>query len=241
MKIDFDLDAPQAPEAPKATTSNSGKTKFDVFEIHIGSNSFRDASGNAASTAQLLSEWESVGSRFVFGTKRKLGGAKSPLVFQSGIAFETLGYSFTGNNTLVKVSPSSAGADATTEIQSVTDVADVRRNRFDQTFLEVPVMLHLDFSPKGKVDKSIALGVGAFAGVRLSSQNLLAGSDSEGQRIEIRTLNNYNTELLRYGLQAQLGYKSFKLTGRLDGRPFFQEGAFQEEVYVGSLSLGVAF
>lgn len=242
IKRDFDQEVPEAPEAPEASKKKkSNKTRFDVFEFHLGSNSFRDASGNSSITDGMISQWESLGTRVVFGNKHKIGGASSPIVLQTGFAFETVGFSFTGDKTLVKVDPTTSGASATTEIQDVVGVTDIRRNRFDQTYFELPVMLHLDFSQRGKVDDSFSIGAGAFAGVRIAGSNLIQGSDSEGSRIQIRTNNDYNTHLFRFGLQGQLGYKSWKVTGRLDARTFFQEGAFNEEVYVGSLALGLSF
>jgi hypothetical protein len=123
----------------------------------------------------------------------------------------------------------------------VTGVTDIRRNSFSQAFFTIPVMIELDFSPRGKVDKSLSLGVGGYAGVRIGSGNMLLGSDSEGDRIRINTNNNYNTHLFRYGLQGQVGIKSWKVTGRIDARTFFQENAFNEDVYVGSFTLGYAF
>ena len=243
IKLDFDQEVPEAPEAPEAPKKKkkSSKVTFDVFEVHIGANNFRDASGYTTTTGDAISQWESLGTRVVFGNKQKIGGPASPVVLQSGIAFETIGFSFTGDKTIVKVDPASNGAGATTEIQDIVGITDIRRNRFDQTYMEIPVMLHLDFSPRGKVDKSIAVGFGGFAGVRLTSSNLIQGSDSEGERVQVRTNNNYNTQLFRYGLQGQVGYKSWKVTGRLDARPYFQQNAFNEEVYVGSVSLGYAF
>jgi hypothetical protein len=123
----------------------------------------------------------------------------------------------------------------------VTEVTDIRRNSFSQAFFMVPVMIELDFSPRGKIDNALNLGFGGYAGVRLGSQNILLGSDSEGDRVRIRTNNNYNTHLFRYGLQGQVGIKSWKVTGRIDARTFFQENAFNEDVYVGSITLGYAF
>ena len=92
------------------------------------------------------------------------------------------------------------------------------------------MMIELDFSPRGKVDKRLSLGVGGYAGVRIGSENILLGSDYEGDRIRISTNNNYNTHLFRYGLQGQVGIKSWKVTGRIDARTFFQENAFNEDV-----------
>ena len=217
----------------------SNKTQFDNFGFHLGTNSFRTVNGNSTSTEGLLNHYESLTFRSIFNVKNKIGGAGSPLLISLGYELEGLAFSFRNDNTIVKVDQPSG--EATTAIVPVTGVTDIRRNSFSQAFFTIPVMIELDFSPRGKVDKSLSLGVGGYAGVRIGSENILLGSDSEGDRIRIKTNNNYNTHLFRYGLQGQVGIKSWKVTGRIDARTFFQENAFNEDVYVGSVTLGYAF
>jgi polyhydroxyalkanoate synthesis regulator phasin len=217
----------------------SNKTQFNNFQFHLGANSFRTINGNSTSTEDLLNHYESLTFRSKFNVKNKIGGAGSPLLFSFGYEWEGLAFSFKNDNTIVKVDQPSG--EATTAIVPVTGVTDIRRNSFSQAFFTIPMMIELDFSPRGKIDKALNLGFGGYAGVRLGSQNILLGSDSEGDRIRINTNNNYNTHLFRYGLQGQVGIKSWKVTGRIDARTFFQENAFNEDVYVGSITLGYAF
>ena len=238
LKLDFDLDTEEQEDEEEAPKKSS-KVKFTDLELHFGANSLRDASGMATATENYLSGWESLNSRVFVGTKRKIFGPASPLLLQTGIGFEGIILGFTEENTIVKV-PGAGNDDATTEIAGVTGLSNVRRNRWEQAYIEVPAMLMLDFSPRGKVNKSISVGFGGYGGIRLDSKAFVLGNDAEGERTMIQTTSNFNTHLLRYGLQAQVGYKAFKVTGRLDARPLFQEGAFNEEVYIGSLSLGIA-
>ena len=217
----------------------SNKTQFNSFGFHLGANSFRAMNGNSTSTEDLLNHYESLTFRSIFNVKNKIGGAGSPLLISFGYELEGLAFSFKNDNTIVKVDQPSG--EATTAIVPVTEVTDIRRNSFSQAFFTIPMMIELDFSPRGKVDKRLSLGVGGYAGVRIGSENILLGSDYEGDRIRISTNNNYNTHLFRYGLQGQVGIKSWKVTGRIDARTFFQENAFNEDVYVGSVTLGYAF
>ena len=217
----------------------SNKTQFNNFGFHLGANSFRTMNGNSTSTEGLLNHYESLTFRSIFNVKNKIGGAGSPLLISFGYELEGLAFSFKNDNTIVKVDQPSG--EATTAIVPVTEVTDIRRNSFSQAFFTIPMMIELDFSPRGKVDKRLSLGVGGYAGVRIGSENILLGSDYEGDRIRISTNNNYNTHLFRYGLQGQVGIKSWKVTGRIDARTFFQENAFNEDVYVGSVTLGYAF
>ena len=231
LKLDFDNDEEEE------EANNSVKVKFDSFEFHIGANSFRTMDGNDAASNAYLSPLQSLTGRSFLGVKRRIFGPKSPLVIQSGIGFESLGWSFNNDRIIVKsvVDPSSA---STSEIVPIENISGVRRNRWDQFYIELPVMLHLDFSKGNVVDQGLSLGVGGFAGLRTSSQSIVHGADSDGDRVINRTISGYNTHLVRYGLQAQAGFKKIKLTGRLDAQAFFRPGTFEEEVVVGSLALG---
>lgn len=224
--------------------ARSGKTKFSFFEMSLGTNSFLDAgmpSGNLGTAAigDDLLNWESVNFRFSFGNKYKIGGASSPLLLQLGLGLETNTYSFKGEDVLVK------GVDGAgnyvTAFAPEMFVTDMRYNSWNTTYLELPAMLHLDLSPRGKVDKSLNVGFGGYAGVRLDSYTEVRGRDIEGDRITNRSQNNLNTNLFRYGLQGQVGYKSFKVTGRLDAAPIFQKDAYSEDAYVGSIGIGFCF
>lgn len=223
----------------RVSSKKPSRTSFDYFEFHVGANSFRDASGYETNSESLLNGWESLTSRFTWGVKKKIGGPSSLLVIQSGLGIETNQYSFKGDNEIIKSSDLSGGS--TTQIIPVTGVYSLRRNSLNQVYMEVPVMAQLDFSQRGAVDKSLSLGFGAYAGMRLGSESTVLGSDWEGERLMTRVSSNFNTHLFRYGLQAQLGMRAWKVTGRLDGRTFFQAGSFQEEVYTGSVTLGYAF
>ena len=229
LKLDFDNEEEEE--------DNSVKVKFDSFEFHIGANSFRTMDGNDAASNAYLSPLLSLTGRSFLGVKRRIFGPKSPLVIQSGIGFESLGWSFNNDRTIVKtvVDPASA---STSEIVPIENISGVRRNRWNQFYIELPVMLHLDFSKGNVVDEGLSLGVGGFAGLRTSSQSIVHGTDSDGDRVINRTMSGYNTHLVRYGLQAQAGFKKLKLTGRLDAQAFFRPGTFEEEVVVGSLALG---
>jgi polyhydroxyalkanoate synthesis regulator phasin len=236
---DLDTEESDSLSVPLPKKKKSNKTQFNNFEFHLGANSFRTMNGNSTSTEDLLNHYESLTFRSAFVVKNKIGGAGSPLLISIGYELEGLAFSFKNDNTIVKVNQPSG--EATTGIVPVTGVTDIRRNAFSQAFLTVPIMIELDFSPSGKVDKRLSLGFGGYAGVRIGSENILLGSDSEGDRIRISTNNNYNTHLFRYGLQGQVGIKSWKVTGRIDARTFFQENAFNEDVYAGSVTLGYAF
>jgi hypothetical protein len=167
LKLDFNNEEEEEEDT-------SVKVKFDSFEFHIGANSFRTMDGNDAASNAYLSPLQSLTGRSFWGVKRRIFGPKSPLVIQSGIGFESLGWSFNNDRTIVKtvVDPASA---STSEIVPIENISGVRRNRWDQFYIELPVMLHLDFSKGNTVDQGLSLGVGGFAGLRTSSQSIVHG------------------------------------------------------------------
>jgi hypothetical protein len=227
-------------EVPRKST----KTKFSYFDLHVGGNTFLAnpdiTSGvSMAATSGDLAAWESMNFRFSFGSKRKIGGASSPVVLQTGLGLETNTWGFVGDDVMTKA------VDINNNVSTVflpsDEIVDVRQNTYNTTYLELPVMLHLDLSPAGKVDKGLTVGVGAYGGIRLDSYTMVRGRDIENERARVMEYNNMNTQLLRYGLQGQLGYESMKVTGRVDAMPLFQPGTFSEDAYVASLSIGFCF
>ena len=65
-----------------------------------------------------------------------------------------------------------------------------------------------------------------------------AGRDLNNGYFTQVSQGNYNLRPLNYGLLAQVGYKKLKATGRLERMPLFKDGAYGEEVFLGSIALG---
>lgn len=233
LNLDDEVDQEEAEEERE-------KTNFEVFNFHLGINAMRTANGGPTSFENNLSALSSITGRWAIGGQRRIGGPKSPLLIKSGMAFESLGWSFNNDLTVEKVPGASPDDPSTTSLTPITGISGIRRNRWDLTYLELPLMVVLDFTKGNAVSQGLSIGFGGFGSLRTSSRNLIYGTDSDGDRIISRTTNGYNTHLFRYGLQAQLGFRSIIVSGRLDARPFFKSGAFTEELYVGSLSFGFA-
>ena len=242
IDVEFDLrDLNLDDEVDQEEEEDEGeKTNFEVFNFHVGINGMRTASGGPTSFENNLSTLNSVTARWTIGAQRRVGGPKSPLLIKSGMAFESLGWSFNNDLTVEKVPGATTDDPSTTRLAPITGISGIRRNRWDLTYLELPLMVVLDFTKGNKVSQGLSIGIGGFGSLRTSSRNLIYGTDSDGDRVISRTTNSYNTHLFRYGVQAQIGFKTMIVSGRLDARPFFKSGAFTEELYVGSLSFGFA-
>lgn len=216
-------------------------TKFDFFEWSLGSNFFMSNADlfGSAQPAELTSElqpWSSVQFRATFGFKQKLGGERSPLLLVSGWSIVSNTFRFKGDGMITKALD--ANGTYTTTFAANENFSEVRNNSWTLAYFEVPLLLQLDGSKKGQVDKNLSLSAGLYGGIRLSSVAQVRGSDIEGDRLILRQNGNYNSALFRYGMQAQLGYKAFKLTGRVDLAPIFQPNTFVETVHNSALSVG---
>ena len=87
--------------------------------------------------------------------------------------------------------------------------------------MNLPVMLQLDFSREG-TDKGLTIGAGGYGGVRLYTLRELRYEDLNNESNWEYNYNNYFMNNWRYGLMAQLGYGSFKLTAQYDMNPLFR-------------------
>jgi hypothetical protein len=101
-------------------------------------------------------------------------------------------------------------------------------------------MLHLDLSPKGTFNEGLNIGVGLEGRMRIASSAAYSGRDLDGDWFTRTTQSGFNTRIFNYAVLAQVGYKQVKLTGRFERIPLFKEGAFEEDVFLGSLTLGFA-
>lgn len=222
---------------PSVTQKESkGKTSFDVTSWSFGANSMVNTNLEIGVLGQEITPRGSYFFALSHGKKQKVFGPKSPLIFEYGLNFSSQSFNFSNDKTLEKIETAEG---VKTVFANNVDFQQVKRNSWNLSYFEAPIMLHFDFSGNGKVDQSLSLGVGAYAGVRVQSITGQVGTDIEGQNLRINTTNNLNTNLFRAGLQAQVGYKKYKVTGRLDATPLFHDNAFEEETYIGSIGIGM--
>ena len=214
-----------------------GAQKTFVFEWHIGSNRLLKNDFSDASAMEHVNGWLSIENRFLFSQKRRLGSNASPFQLQTGLGFSGTVFSFKNERTISKDILGGSG----TGLFPIFNMNTVWSSNWRYTHLNVPVMLHLDLSPKGTFNEGLNIGVGLEGRMRLASSAAYSGRDLDGDWFTRTTQSGFNTRILNYAILAQAGYKKVKLTGRFERIPLFREGAFEEDVFLGSLTLGFSF
>ena len=210
------------------------KTKVGVFGFHLGPNSLVLSDRSMASAMDNINAGLSWETRFFFGQKRRVGGAKSPVQFETGLGIGTSVLSFKNGLTIDK-DPMMFGA---ANLVPISGLSNVRRSNWNINTFDVPAILHLDFSPKGSFNEGLNVGLGFMGRIRYLSQATYYGADMDGDFYTERRTNSFHTRLLNYALVGQLGYKKLKITGKLEQLPFFKDNYFQEQVYLGSITVG---
>ena len=214
-----------------------GAQKTFVFEWHIGSNRLLKNNFSDASAMEHVNGWLSIENRFLFSQKRRLGSNASPFQLQTGLGFSGTVFSFKNERTISKDILGGSG----TGLFPIFNMNTVWSSNWRYTHLNVPVMLHLDLSPKGTFNEGLNIGVGLEGRMRLASSAAYSGRDLDGDWFTRTTQSGFNTRILNYAILAQAGYKKVTLTGRFERIPLFREGAFEEDVFLGSLTLGFSF
>ncbi len=181
-----------------------------------------------------LDFWRSREFNLGFGGKTRIGSPYSKLYVLYGAEFSWHGFRLNNNNLLMQNADSAyigSGMDTTRSID---------RSSYHIAYFTVPVMLQLDFSKLGKTDESFTLGVGGYAGVRLGAKRKLEFNSPAYDDGEEKIKDDFFTEQFRYGLMAQVGWDSFKITAKYDLNNFFKENA-GPDYQMASVTLGFVF
>lgn len=189
-------------------------------DVNFGLNNWLNADmafpeGNAE--AELFRSWA---WKFGFGGKYRRD--KTPLVFQYGLQFSVHRLGLSGSNALEK------NDDGVTI--SPLDL-DAVRSQVVVSYMNVPLMIHLDFSNYG-VDNGFTFGIGGEIGVRINSYQRQIYDDAFGDRMTMKNSGEYDFQRWRYGLAAQIGYGNYKLSAGYDLNPVFRNGPDLRMVYL---------
>ena len=215
---------------------SDAKKKTFVFEWHIGSNRLLKNNFSDATAMEHVNGWLSIENRFLFSQKRRLGSNTSPFQLQTGLGFANTIFSFKNERTISKDILGGSG----TGLFPIFNMNTVWSSNWSYTHLNAPVMLHFDLSPMGTFNEGLNLGVGVEGRMRLASSAAYSGRDLDGDWYTRTVQSGFNTRILNYAVLAQAGYKKVKLTGRLERVPLFRAEAFEEDVFLGSITLGFA-
>lgn len=183
--------------------------------------------------------WNSTTFELGGGWKTRLGSPYSKFYLKYGGEFSWHNFRLKGNNVISKVEGTTAG---TTGAMFGADSNSISKSRFEIVYFNVPVMLQLDLSDVGDVDESFTIGVGGYAGARITARRRLEFKDFEGSDVESEIKNDFFSNSIRYGAMAQVGWGNFKLTAKYDLNTFFeQDKDFNKNFQMASVAFGWSF
>ncbi|WP_338812303.1 outer membrane beta-barrel protein [Bernardetia sp. Wsw4-3y2] len=155
-------------------------------------------------------ELRSWGSRyFAFGTmfKTQIGGKKSPLLVQYGLEASWNNFMFSGDNYALETRD---GVEFP-EYESSLD-----KSKLTAAYVNIPLMIHLDFAENNK--RGLKLAFGGYAGYRVGSYTKIVYHES-GDRQKDKEHSNFRLNDWRYGVRAEIGIGEDKFDSGL--RLFF--------------------
>jgi hypothetical protein len=167
-------------------------------------------------------ELRSWGSRyFAFGTmfKTQIGGRKSPLLIQYGLEASWNNFMFSGDNYALETS---------TGIDFPKYESPLNKSKLTAAYINLPLMVHLDFAENNK--RGLKLAFGGYAGYRVGSYTKIVYQDG-GDRQKDKEHSNFRLNDWRYGVRAEIGIGEDKFDSGLrlfftyDLNPLFVENS----------------
>ena len=114
----------------------------------------------------------------------------------------------------------------------VVHTEDLSENRLRHVQMNFPVHFEWDFSRNGEYsdgykrdrrNKSVRIGVGAFAGFKLGTRQYIEYKDNTGVKVEELQKDNFNMNIFNYGVSAYLAYRSTGFYAKYDLNPLFKD------------------
>lgn len=186
----------------------------------------------SAGTTEELNFWKSTQFALGAGWKTRLGNPYSKLYLKYGIDFSWHNFRLTDDNILQTDNNGVAFVD------TISGIENVEKSKYFISYFNIPVMLQLDFSEVGETDEAFTLGVGGYAGVRMKSKREVEYSNRDFKVVEEKAYGDFDTNKWRYGVMAQVGFDSWKITASYDLNSFFNKDT-SPEYNMASIAIGL--
>lgn len=229
------------PDIEKKREEYKKNQTIGIFEWHLGWNNWVNANGLATNEGPVnginqtteLNFWPSMTWGIGFGGKTRFGQSK--MYVRYGAQFNWHFFRLKGNTIIEKSNDDFFNFDGVYFANDANNAYE--KSSFRVSYIDVPVMLEFDASKPGK-SNCFSLAVGGYGGLRTKGLRVLEYSDFNGDKTDQRTKNNYYTNGYRYGLLAQIGFGTFKITGKYDLNPLFRTDRNTPDYQIASLTLG---
>ncbi len=221
IRIEHDEDGDGVADERKPKTKFWKTTHYQI-PIDFGLNNYFQNGNFGDTPTGTPYELRSWGSRyFAFGVmfKTQLGGKKSPLLVQYGLEASWNNFMFTGNNYALE---SSEGVTFP-EFRS-----PLEKSKLTAAYINLPLMVHLDFAENNK--RGLKLAFGGYAGYRVGSYTKIVYNENADKQKDKEHSNFYLNDW-RYGVRAEIGIGKDKFDSGLrlffsyDLNPLFTENA----------------
>jgi len=187
------------------------------FDINFGfDQQFANGEDLITEGPQELNFWKSTVFELGLGAKTRIGHPGSPLYIKYGGEVSWHNFRLTDDNVIFK-------ADDGVLFTDSAAYTNIEKTKYHIAYLNVPVMLQLDFSQPGDRDEAFTLGAGGYAGVRINAKRELEYENSTYREIEEKAKSDFFTSQFRYGVMGQIGFDSFKITAKYDLNSFFKD------------------
>ena len=209
IRIEHDEDGDGVADERKPKTKYRRTTHYQI-PIEFGLNNYFQ-NGNFGETPtgedHELRTW---GSRyFAFGTmfKTQIGGRKSPLLIQYGLEASWNNFMFSGDNYAL---------ETLNGIEFPEYENSLEKSKLTAAYINLPLMVHLDFAENNK--RGLKLAFGGYAGYRVGGYTKIVYREN-GDRQKDKEHSNFLLNDWRYGLRAEIGIGEDKFDSGL--RLFF--------------------
>lgn len=185
------------------------RTRHEI-PIDFGLNNYFQDGNFGETPTGTPHELRSWGSRyFAFGTmfKTQIGGQKSPFLVQYGLEASWNNFMFTGDNYALETS---------TGVEFPEYEFSLDKSKLTAAYINIPLMVHLDFAENNK--RGLKLAFGGYAGYRVGSYTKLVYQEN-GDRQKDKEHSNFRLNDWRYGVRAEIGIGEDKFDSGL--RLFF--------------------
>lgn len=213
---DEDNDDQDKPEKSKKIDRTDG-----YFDIHFGFNQ-QLRNGNALiaqANNDALDFWKSTSFNIGTGLKSRIGNPYSKFYIKYGIDLSFHNFRLEENNIL----QSNPTTDEPEFVEGVSG-NNYEKSKYFMSYVNLPVMFQLDFSEVGQRDEAFTLGAGGYVGIRWKTKTEVEFSNTVSDDVEVKNYDSFFTNRIRYGVMAQVGWESFKITASYDLNTFFEDG-----------------
>lgn len=183
------------------------------WNLDLGLNNyFEDGNIPDSSDPYSLRPWGSRYAAFSLHQRTRIGRARSPLSIQWGTEFSFYNFMFEDDNYILEEEEGITFSDYEADFGQNLD-----KTKLHVSYVSIPIMINLRFrNRRGR--RTYNLGFGGSVGYRIGSRSKIR-FDGDGQRER----DDFFLSNWRYGLEGQIGYRSFNLFFKYDLNNLFED------------------